>query len=46
LQPEKRVGAQFGAEAALTQFDLRPARLFFEAWIPTSGFSAAPFEDA
>ena len=35
LQSEKdRIGAQLGAEAALAQFDLRLARVFFEAGIP------------
>ena len=35
LQSQKnRIGAQFGAEAALAQLDLRLARLFFEAGIP------------
>ncbi len=48
LQSEKnRIGAQFGAEAALAQFDLRLARLFFEAWIPYFRlFPAASFEHA
>ncbi len=48
LQSQKdRIGAQFGAEAALAQFDLRLARLFFEAWIPYFRlFLAAALEDA
>ena len=48
MQSQKnRIGAQFGAEAALAQFDLRLARLFFEAWIPYFRlFPAAAFEDA
>ena len=48
LQSQKdRIGAQLGAEAALAQFDLRLARLFFEAWIPDFWLlPAASFEDA